>query len=388
MSSRGWFAFVGVGALLTATLMMSASAQAEPGGSGGGRRSGGGLGNTGIQMPGGPLPTDSRPLGFGTQVDGFTYTQQFGFPTTSGQVTDIRDPGAPGTKPRLSIKTEERSGSTPEEQGFFLTDTLRYDGWGELFLYTSPQDPTIPDSYILLVYVPPQAPTPPSDPTIRNWRTTRVDIVYQARREAATIIGSIGLPGLALHANPPQGLVNVPSWFWATVASGQLDPAGSRTITSPWETTWEEAVSRCVSGIQPGSDPPVVNPCASRRTDWESRQISGVDTATVAAQLVVTRASWWFGDGRYQPYGREGIGEASFDINNPPPVRHLYTTSSLQQIAGGGYNVELDASWEARVTLTTSTGQSDSFAIPGARTNVYAMRHEVRESQAIVGRSP
>jgi hypothetical protein len=329
--------------LFAGVLVLATVAAADGEGQKGGRRPGPGA--TGIQMPGGPPPAGNTPFNFGSDQPAVAVTGRFGFPMEQGLNTGNSDPGTAGTRPRLSIKTEERSGSTPEGKGFFLTDTLRYDGWGELFLYTSPQDPTIPDSYILLVYVPPQAPTPPADPTIRNWRTTRVDIVYQARREAATIIGSIGLPGLALHANPPQGLVNVPSWFWATIASGQLDPAGSRTITSPWETTWEEAVSRCVSGIQPGSDPPVVNPCASRRTDWESRQISGVDTATVAAQLVVTRASWWFGDGRYQPYGREGIGEASFDINNPPPVRHLYTTSSLQQIAVGGYNVELDASW-------------------------------------------
>src|SRR5713101_4921145 len=312
LASRQFAAFLFAGVLVLASVT---SAEAE--GQKGGRRPGPGA--TGIQMPGGPPPADNTPFNFGSDQPAVAVTGRFGFPIEQGSNMGNYDPGSAGTRPRLSIKTEERSGSTPEEQGFFLTNTLRYDGWGELFLYTSPQDPTIPDSYILLVYVPPQAPTPPSDPTIRNWRTTRVDIVYQARREAATIIGSIGLPGLALHANPPQGLVNVPSWFWATVASGQLDPAGSRTITSPWAPTWEEAVSRCVSGIQPGSDPPVVNPCASRRIDWELRQISGVDTATVAAQLVVTRASWWFGAGRYQPCGREGIGEATFDINNPPP---------------------------------------------------------------------
>jgi hypothetical protein len=173
--------------------------------------------------------------------------------------------------------------------------------------------------------------------------------------------------------------------IWATVSIGQLDPAASRTVTRPWETTWEQAVTRCVAGVVSGSDPPVVNPCASYRTDRESRQLSGVDSTTVAAQLVATRANWWFGDGRYQPYGREGIGVASYDINNPPPVRHLYTRSSLDDVVEGGYEVQLDATWEARITVTTSTGQSESFTIPGARTNVYPTRHAVRESQAIVG---
>ncbi len=349
---------------------------------GGGRRSG--LGNSGIQMPGGPLPADNRPLGFSDQLAGFTFTQQFGFPSASGQFTDALDPGSAGTGPHLSIRTEQR-GSTLEEQGFFLTGTLRSDDSGQLFLFTSPQDRDILDSYVLLIFIPPAGPTAPSDPDIRNWRTTRVDILYEARREAAQLAASVSLPRLQIHSNPPQGLVNLPSWFWATVSIGQLDPADSRTIARPWETTWEQAVTRCVAGVVAGSDPPVVNPCASHRTDWESRRVSGVDSATVSAQLVVTRANWWFGDGRYQPYGREGIGLASYDISNPPPVRHLYTRSSLDDVAEGGYEIQLDAMWEARITVGTSTGESESFTIPGARTNVYSMRHAVRESQAIVG---
>jgi hypothetical protein len=351
---------------------------------GGGRQSG--LGNSGIRMPGGPLPTDNRPLGFGQQLEGLTYTQQFGFPVASGQFVAALDPGSAGRDAHLTIGTEER-GSTLEEQGFFLTGTLRSDDSGQLFLFTSPQDQSIIDSYVLLVFVPPQGATAPLDPDIRNWRTTRVDILYEARREAAQVAGSVSLPHLEIHANPPRGLVNLPSWFWATVSVGELDPAASRTIVRPWETTWEQAVTRCVDGVVPGSDPPVVDPCASHRTDWESRRVSGVDSATVSAQLVVTRANWWFGDGRFQPYRREGVGVASYDINNPPPVRHLYTRSSLQDVAEGGYEVQLDASWEARVTVSTSTGQSESFTIPSARTNVYSARHAVRESQAIVGQA-
>jgi hypothetical protein len=302
----------------------------------------------------------------------------------SGQFIDDLDPGAAGTGPHLYIRTGRR-GATLEEQGFFLTGTLRSDDSGQLFLFTSPQDRDILDSFVLLIFVPPAGATPPSDPDIRNWRTTRVDILYEARREAAQLAGSVSLPHLQIHSNPPQGLVNLPSWFWATVSFGQLDPAASQTITRPWETTWEQAITRCVTGVVPGSDPPVVDPCASRRTDWESRRVSGVDSATVAAQLVAMRANWWFGDGRYQPYGREGIGVASYDVNSPPPVRHLYTRSSLDDIADGGYEVQLDATWEARITVGTSTGQSESFTIPGARTNVYSSRHAVRESQAIVG---
>jgi hypothetical protein len=225
-------------------------------------------------------------------LDAVSVTQHAGFPVVSGQSTGGFDPGNAGMKPQFTVKTADR-GATLEEQGFFQTGTLRSDGSGQLVLFTSPQDPTIPDSRVLLVLVPPQDPTPPVDGSIRNWRTTRVDILYQARREAARVIGSIGLPGLQLHANPPYGLANVPTWFWATVASGQLDPAGTTRLTSPWETTWEQAVTHCVAGTEPGSDPPVENPCAREETVWEPRRLTGVDTASIAAQLVATRAEWW-----------------------------------------------------------------------------------------------
>jgi hypothetical protein len=195
-------------ALLAVTLLVSNTVLAQSSTPGGGRRSG--LGNSGVQMPGGPLPSDNRPLGFSSQLEGFTFTQQFGFPMTSGQFTDALDPGAAGSGPQLIVRTGQR-GSTLEEQGFFLTGTLRSDDSGQLFLFTSPQDQNILDSYVLLVLVPPTGPTAPSDPTIRNWHATRVDILYEARTEAAHLVGSVPLPQLQIHANPPQGLVNLPS---------------------------------------------------------------------------------------------------------------------------------------------------------------------------------
>jgi len=43
--------------------------------------------------------------------------------------------------------------------------------------------------------------------------------------------------------------------------------------------------------------------------------------------------------------------------------------------------------WQATYVLSLSNGQSESFTIPGARSNVFVARHQVRESQAVVAQA-
>jgi hypothetical protein len=232
-----------------------------------------------------------------------------------------------------------------------------------------------------------QPPTAPNDPQIRAWRTTRVDVLYEGRQAAVDLVRGVGLPGLELHANPAAGLTNLPSWFWATVGQGQLDPSGSLTVPYPWETTWQEEVEVCTSRQVPDTNPPVID--RDCRMEWQDRRESGTDYATISVQLAAASFSWFFGDDRYDTFGRDaGLGRQSRDINNPSPVRHTYTRSSLDQLADEGYLVQLYATWSATYSITTNTGQSESFTIPVARSNVYDVRHQVRESQAIVGRAP
>ncbi|MDQ6671525.1 MAG: hypothetical protein M3069_12375 [Chloroflexota bacterium] len=61
--------------------------------------------------------------------------------------------------------------------------------------------------------------------------------------------------------------------------------------------------------------------------------------------------------------------------------------SSLQYVDDGGYRVEAFVAWQTTYSLSLDNGQSETFTIPGARSNVFTARHQVRESQAVVARS-
>jgi len=60
------------------------------------------------------------------------------------------------------------------------------------------------------------------------------------------------------------------------LADGGCGPlvGGGLSVPIPWETTWEEEVDVCLAGAVPGSDPPVINPCQSHRTEWHDRRPS------------------------------------------------------------------------------------------------------------------
>jgi hypothetical protein len=68
-------------------------------------------------------------------------------------------------------------------------------------------------------------------------------------------------------------------------------------------------------------------------------------------------------------------------------VRHTYLVSSLQHVDQGGYEVRAFVAWQATYVLSLSNGQSETFTIPGARSNVFLARHQVRESQAVVAQA-
>ena len=158
------------------------------------------------------------------------------------------------------------------------------------------------------------------------------------------------------------------------------------TVSIPWETTWQEEVDVCEAGQVPDTDPPVVDGCRTRRTEWQDRRESGTIQASITIQLQATNITWWFGDDQFQSYAREGLGKASHDVSDPSPVQHTYVRSSLQDVAQSGYPVQAFVAWQAQYSLSLSSGESETFTIPGARSNVYTVRHQVRESQAIVGR--
>jgi hypothetical protein len=299
--------------------------------------------------------------------------------------------GAPGAPAKVQVRTVDPSSPGPrppslEQQGYTLaTQAPAQDG--TLLVYENLDIPEWTTGQTILVLVRPDQPPTPTG-RIRNWRTTKVYTLFEARQAAVNAIQSIGLPDLAIGANPINGLTNLPNWFWLAVQQGELDPGRALSLSIPWETTWQEEVDECQAGQEPGSDPPVINSCATHTTEWQDRSESGVITASITVQLQATNVTWWFGDDQVESYARDGLGMPSHDINNPSPVRHTYLVSSLQHVNEGGYDVRAFVAWQGSYSLALSNGQGETVRIPAARSNIFAVRHQVRESQAILGLAP
>jgi hypothetical protein len=347
-------------------------------------------GNCGPLRGGGTrgCPTNPTPLTVSFTMPGRDDAVAVSVTLTRGLQQDRNGP--PGSPPAVQVRTWDTDPTTPrpptlEEQGYILASEARRQD-GSLLVFENPEIPEWTPGQTILVLVRPEQPPAPTG-RIRNWRTTRVYALFEARQAAVNAIASIGLPQLQVEANPAAGLTNLPNWFWMSVGQGQLDPARGLSVPIPWETTWQEEVDVCQAGTVPGSNPPVINPCQSHHTEWQDRRDSGVITANISVQLQATNVTWWFGDDQVESYAREGLGAASHDINTPSPVRHTYLVSSLQHVDDGGYEVRAFVAWQATYVLSLSNGQSETFTIPGARSNVFTARHQVRESQAVLAQA-
>ena len=333
-------------------------------------------------------PTNPTPLTVSFTMPGRDDAVAVSVTLTGGLQQDRNGP--PGSAPDLQVRTWNTDSQNPrpptlEEQGYILASEARRQD-GSLLVFENLDIPEWTPGQTILVLVRPEQPSAPTG-HIRNWQTTRVYALFEARQAAVSAIASIGLPRLQVVANPAAGLTNLPNWFWMSVEQGQLDPARGLSVPIPWETTWQEEVDVCQAGTVSGSNPPVINPCQSHRTEWQDRRESGVITANISVQLQATNVTWWFGDNQVASYAREGLGAASYDINSPSPVRHTYLVSSLQHVNEGGYEVHAFVAWQATYVLSLSNGQGETFTIPGARSNVFTARHEVRESQAVLGQA-
>jgi len=136
--------------------------------------------------------------------------------------------GPPGSPPAVQVRTWETDPTTPrpptlEEQGYILASEARRQD-GSLLVFENPDIPEWTPGQTILVLVRPEQPPAPTG-RIRNWQTTRVYALFEARQAAVNAIASIGLPQLQVQANPAAGLTNLPNWFWVSVEQGKLDPA-------------------------------------------------------------------------------------------------------------------------------------------------------------------
>src|SRR5712691_13426113 len=131
--------------------------------------------------------------------------------------------GPPGTPPAVQVRTWETDSQNPrpptlEEQGYILASEARRQD-GSLLVFENPEIPEWTPGQTILVLVRPEQPAAPTG-RIRNWRTTRVYALFEARQAAVNAIASIGLPRLQVEANPAAGLTNLPNWFWMSVEQG------------------------------------------------------------------------------------------------------------------------------------------------------------------------
>jgi len=238
--------------------------------------------------------------------------------------------------------------------------------------------------------------TPPADPTVKdepgrhNVRTNRVDASVAAHNLAAALFKDIPLPNIVVGMNPLRGIVNIATWFWVEPASY----AGASIVETapqdlPWQEWWTETVEHTSS-----------HPCADDATktctdSWTSEDPFGPeehhDFVQAAVQLTPARYVWDWGDGTAPspPFtGPDGLGRPYTDPYTPSPVAHMYHQSSAPVFDQGGFEVTLTVNWSAAWTFQVSgdtiepSQQSGTF--PEGREGVWAVRHQVRESQPVV----
>jgi len=130
---------------------------------------------------------------------------------------------------------------------------------------------------------------------------------------AGELVQEVRLPGIVVRANPGQGVVAVPTWYWVEGYAGET-LGDSRTVTN----SHDECRTVLVPG--PNGGPPI----AGR----ECRTVT--DSTTVAVRVEPTDYEWSFGDGSsYTAQDAHGLGTPFRGLDSPSPVQHVYEYSSF-----------------------------------------------------------
>jgi hypothetical protein len=197
---------------------------------------------------------------------------------------------------------------------------------------------------------------------------------------------------MVLKPNPPEGLVNLVSWFWVDPATydGQAF-SQQAVINEPWTVDWDYWVTHtesapCPAGSAPGST------CTTTTRTAEHHHESHLDVVTVTVTLTPADYFWSFGDeGGADFKDVTGIGlPYNSDLRCCRSwVEHNYLQSSLRVFEVGGFPVHLTATWTASAAVqATRDGASvlnETLALP-VRTGDYDLRYQVRESQPVIVR--
>ena len=130
---------------------------------------------------------------------------------------------------------------------------------------------------------------------------------------AGELVQEVRLPAIVVRANPGQGVVAIPTWYWVEGYAGET-LGDSRTVTN----SHDECRTVLVPG--PNGGPPI-----SAR---ECR--TATDSTTVAVRVEPTDYEWSFGDGSsYTAQDAHGLGTPFRGLDSPSPVQHIYEYSSL-----------------------------------------------------------
>ena len=235
-----------------------------------------------------------------------------------------------------------------------------------------------------------------------NYVNTRVDIRWLAEQAALDTQRDILLPGMVLQSNPPQGLVNLPTYFWVDRATyGGQTYFQQVVLPDPWTVDWDYWVTHTVTGpCPPGNDPSAT--CTTTTRSQEHHHEDHLDVVNIILTLTPAHYRWTFGDEGRADLARIEAAPAEFSSGDglgvpyspdlhccASLVQHNYRQSSFGVFDQGGFPVHLEATWTAtarvRATRDGAVVLDETRALQN-RVGNYDMRHQVRESQPVLVR--
>jgi hypothetical protein len=175
-----------------------------------------------------------------------------------------------------------------------------------------------------------------------------------------SLVQEVRLPDISLRTNPTQGVVAVPTWFWAEGYRGET-LGDSRTVSADHDEC------RTVETPDPDGGPP------SR--SHECRTVT--ETTTVIVRVEPTDYQWSFGDGGgHEARGPDGLGTPFLGVAWPSTVQHMFEYSSFG--FPDGFPIRLTVTFAASFQVNGGPWQG-----LGDLSRTYAGSHVVRQIEPL-----
>jgi hypothetical protein len=177
---------------------------------------------------------------------------------------------------------------------------------------------------------------------------------------AGELVQEVRLPNIVVRTNPMQGVVAIPTWYWAEGYAGET-LGDTRTLSTPRDEC------RVVEVLDADGGPPS-----------ESRECRTVmDTTTVAIRVEPIDYQWSFGDGSQQELrGAEGLGTPFRGLGWPSTVQHTYDYSSFG--FADGFPIRLSVTFAAAFQVNGGSWQG-----LGNVSRTYNGTHVVRQIEPL-----